>query len=52
MAKSQSNQEIADALYISPGTVRVHVHAILQKLDVRDRTQAVILAMQNGMLNS
>ncbi|MFO7140893.1 hypothetical protein B9T16_04095 [Arthrospira sp. PCC 8006] len=52
MAKGQSNQEIADALYISPGTVRVHVHAILQKLDVRDRTQAVILAMQNGMLNS
>lgn len=52
MAKGQSNQEIADALYIAPGTVRVHVHAILPKLDVRDRTQAVILAMQNGMLNS
>lgn len=50
MAAGHSNQEIADALYIAPGTVRVHVHAILQKLDVRDRTQAVILAMQNGWI--
>ncbi len=52
MAAGQSNQEIADALYIAPGTVRVHVHAILQKLDVRDRTQAVILAMQKGWITS
>lgn len=51
MAAGQSNQEIADALYIAPGTVRVHVHAILQKLDVRDRTQAVILAMQRGLVS-
>lgn len=50
MAAGQSNQEIADALYIAPGTVRVHVHAILQKLEVRDRTQAVILAMQTGLI--
>lgn len=50
MAAGHSNQEIAGALYIAPGTVRVHVHAILQKLDVRDRTQAVILAMQNGWI--
>lgn len=45
MAAGQSNQEIAETLYIAPGTVRVHVHAILQKLEVRDRTQAVILAI-------
>jgi two-component system NarL family response regulator len=50
MAAGQSNQEIAAALYIAPGTVRVHVHAILQKLEVRDRTQAVILAMQRGLV--
>jgi two-component system, NarL family, response regulator len=50
MAAGHNNQEIAEALYIAPGTVRVHVHAILQKLDVRDRTQAVILAMQNGWI--
>jgi two-component system NarL family response regulator len=48
----KNNQEIADALYIAPGTVRVHVHAILQKLKVRDRTQAAILALQNGLIPS
>lgn len=52
MAAGHSNQEIAAALYIASGTVRVHVHAILQKLDVRDRTQAVILAMQNGWIGA
>ncbi|MFH7029634.1 MAG: response regulator [Heteroscytonema crispum UTEX LB 1556] len=46
----KSNQEIADILYITPGTVRVHVHAILQKLEVRDRTQAAVLAIQKGLV--
>jgi len=50
VAAGQSNQEIAETLYIAPGTVRVHVHAILQKLEVRDRTQAAILAMQMGLV--
>ena len=44
MRGGKSNQEIAQILYIAPGTVRVHVHAILQKLEVRDRTQAAVLA--------
>ncbi|MBE8967461.1 response regulator transcription factor, partial [Nostocales cyanobacterium LEGE 12452] len=43
LATGKTNQEIALALYITPGTVRVHVHAILQKLEVRDRTQAVVV---------
>ncbi len=46
MAKGHNNQEIAEWLNITAGTVRVHVHAVLQKLNVRDRTQAVILALQ------
>lgn len=50
VASGKSNQEIADILYITPGTVRVHVHAILQKLDVRDRTQAAVLAIQTGLV--
>lgn len=50
VAKGQSNQEIAKILYIAPGTVRVHVHTILQKLDVRDRTQAAVLALQKGLV--
>jgi two-component system, NarL family, response regulator len=47
----KSNQEIAKALYIATGTVRVHVHAILSKLSVRDRTQAAILAIRNGLID-
>ena len=50
VARGKSNQEIAERLHITSGTVRVHVHAILQKLDVRDRTQAAILALQRGLV--
>lgn len=48
----KTTQEIADAFFITPGTVRVHIHAILQKLDVRDRTQAALLALQMGFISS
>jgi two-component system NarL family response regulator len=50
IATGKSNPEIAKVLYITPGTVRVHVHAILHKLGVRDRTQAVIIALQNKLI--
>lgn len=50
MSSGKNNQEIAAALYITPGTVRVHVHSILQKLDVRDRTQAVLAALQQRLV--
>lgn len=52
IAKGKSNSEIAQILYITPGTVRVHVHTILHKLGVRDRTQAVIFALQNHWIAS
>lgn len=52
VAAGKNNQEIAEMLYITTGTVRVHVHAILQKLEVRDRTQAAIVAIQNQWVNS
>ncbi len=48
MSENKTNQEIADLLYISSGTVRVHIHAILHKLEVSDRKQAI--AMQNNLL--
>ncbi|NJN85272.1 MAG: response regulator transcription factor [Leptolyngbyaceae cyanobacterium SL_7_1] len=51
IADGKTNQEIARMLYIAPGTVRVHVHAILQKLDVRDRTQAAVIAIQRNLIN-
>ncbi|MHC5831052.1 MAG: LuxR C-terminal-related transcriptional regulator, partial [Nostoc sp.] len=50
LAAGKNNQEIALALYIAPGTVRVHVHAILQKLEVNNRTQAVVVALQKRLL--
>jgi two-component system NarL family response regulator len=50
VAAGKSNQEIAEILYIASGTVRVHVHAILQKLEVRDRTQAAVVAIQKGLV--
>jgi DNA-binding NarL/FixJ family response regulator len=37
-----SNQEIAQTLYISPGTVKLHVSSIYEKLQVRDRSQAMV----------
>ena len=49
MARGLSNAEIAEQLYLSEGTVRNHVSAIFAKLDVSDRTQAVILAIRHGL---
>ena len=51
VSMGKSNQEIATMLYIATGTVRVHVHTILSKLSVRDRTQAAILAIKNGLVD-
>ncbi|MBK1988490.1 response regulator transcription factor [Sphaerospermopsis aphanizomenoides BCCUSP55] len=45
------NQEIADQLYISLGSVKVYVRGILSKLCVSDRTQAAVLALRAGLLN-
>ena len=50
VAQSKTNSEIAIILYICTGTVRVHVHAILHKLQVSDRTQAVLAAQQRNWL--
>jgi two-component system, NarL family, response regulator len=47
----KTNQQIAKTLYITPGTVRVHVHAILSKLGVRDRYQAAQAAIQKKLID-
>lgn len=46
IAQGQTNDEIARHLFISEGTVKTHVAAILRKLDVRDRVQAAVIAVQ------
>jgi DNA-binding NarL/FixJ family response regulator len=51
LAKGLSNAEIAGQLYLSDGTVRNHISAILDKLGVSDRTQAAVIAIQHGLGN-
>ncbi len=50
VARGLSNAEIGRELYISDTTVKTHITHILQKLDLRDRVQAVVLAYQSGIL--
>jgi len=51
MAGGYSNKEIADALGTAEGTIKNHVSSILAKLGVRDRTRAVLKALEVGLLH-
>lgn len=50
MAGGFSNREIASALTVAEGTVKNHVSNILTKLDVRDRTRAVLRGLEQGLI--
>ncbi|AKU18427.1 response regulator [Luteipulveratus mongoliensis] len=50
IATGAANREIARTLFVSEGTVKNHVSNILSQLDVRDRTQAAIYALDHGLV--
>jgi len=47
-----SNEEIAGKLYVSPLTVRTHVHRAMTRLGARDRAQLVVMAYQSGLVRA
>jgi len=49
IAKGQSNKEIARDLGITDGTVKLHVRAVMKKLNVQSRVQAAVLAVSEGI---
>jgi DNA-binding NarL/FixJ family response regulator len=52
ITKGYSNAEIGRELFISDTTVKTHVTRLLQKLDLRDRAQAIVLAYQTGLFDT
>jgi two-component system NarL family response regulator len=51
IVKGRSNKDIGDALGISEATVKWHVNSILSRLNVSDRTQAAVAALQRGIVH-
>lgn len=52
VAQGLNNQEIADSLFLSLGTIKNSISLILSKLDLRDRTQLVIFAYENKIIGA
>ena len=51
VAEGKTNHDIAQNLFVSVGTVKVHVERIIDKLGVSDRTQAAVRAVELGFLS-
>ena len=48
LSQGETNAEIAKALHLAPGTVKVHVSAILRKTEARNRVEAALIALRAG----
>jgi DNA-binding NarL/FixJ family response regulator len=51
LAEGKSNRSIAESLFVCEATVKYHVHAIMKKLRAGNRTEAVLIAAQRGMID-
>lgn len=51
IAEGNRNKDIADRLFISEGTVKVHIKHIMEKLGANDRTQAITIAVRRGIIH-
>ncbi len=51
LSRGEANKQIADLLAISENTVKTHLRSILAKLQVRDRTEAVTVALRRGIIH-
>jgi DNA-binding NarL/FixJ family response regulator len=51
IAEGNRNRDIADKLFISEGTVKVHIQHIMEKLGANDRTQAITIAARRGIIH-
>jgi DNA-binding NarL/FixJ family response regulator len=51
VAEGNRNRDIADRLFISEGTVKVHIQHIMDKLGASDRTQAITIAVRRGIIH-
>ncbi len=51
LVDGRSNQEIADLLVVSEKTVKSHLTSVYRKLDVRDRSQAIVAGIREGLVN-
>ncbi|MBW4491446.1 MAG: response regulator transcription factor [Trichocoleus desertorum ATA4-8-CV12] len=50
MVEGKTNPEIAEALYLSPNTIKTHIRGIMNKLAVDDRVQAAVVALRSGLV--